>query len=190
MSKVGNIQIKRPEDKKLYPFIESSVEMDEFDPEHPLKLNTSQKHKKKIMGGESITCFEFFDEFVFSGFGDGLICCWHTGPIQAEDMDPDFIPLLGHSDKINQLKTSLEVNRMFSCSDDQTLRQWSLDQIGVCERIFKFPDPVTCCIVNNHMETTMLFTGCQDKMIRAMILETGVIDRAFVASREAIRCLH
>ena len=41
-----------------------------------------------------------------------------------------------------------------------------------------------------HGDNPMLFTGSQDKMIRAVILESGIIDRAFVASRESIRCLH
>lgn len=59
--------------------------MEDFDPDHPLKLNTSSVFKKKVLGGETITCFEFFDEYIFTGFGDGLICCWTTGPIVAED---------------------------------------------------------------------------------------------------------
>jgi WD40 repeat protein len=35
-----------------------------------------------------------------------------------------------------------------------------------------------------------LFTGSWDKIVRAIDLKTGEIDRSFVASREAINCLH
>jgi WD40 repeat protein len=146
--------------------------------------------KKKLLNADEVNCFEFFDEFVFTGYGDGLICSWHIGQSSVEEIEPDFLPLLGHTNKINQLKASVEVNKLFSCSDDCTLRQWSLDNIGVCDRVFKFPDPVTCCLVSSGIEPQMLFVGSWDKMVRAIILQQGIVDRAFVASREAIKCLH
>lgn len=36
----------------------------------------------------------------------------------------------------------------------------------------------------------MLFTGSWDKIVRAIDLKNGEVDRSFVASREAIKCLH
>jgi len=36
----------------------------------------------------------------------------------------------------------------------------------------------------------LLFTGSWDKIVRAIDIKTGEIDRSFVASREAINCLH
>jgi WD40 repeat protein len=36
----------------------------------------------------------------------------------------------------------------------------------------------------------LLFTGSWDKIVRAIDLKTGEVDRSFVASREAIKCLH
>lgn len=41
-----------------------------------------------------------------------------------------------------------------------------------------------------HADHNLVFTGSWDKMVRAIDLKTGEVDRAFVASREAIKCLH
>lgn len=122
---------------------------------------------------------------MFSGYGDGLICAWDIGPIYStDDFEPEMIPMLGHTNKINEIRVVPQYNRIFSASDDCTLRQWSLEEIGVCERIFKFPDPVSSCQV--YAEKGMLFVGSWDKMVRAIILEEGIVDRAFVAAKEAI----
>ena len=64
-----------------------------------------------------------------------------------------------------------EFDRIFSSSDDCTLRQWFVDLekgIGINERIFKFDDPVQSSILN--LEKNMLFTACWDKQIRALML--------------------
>lgn len=41
-----------------------------------------------------------------------------------------------------------------------------------------------------HLEFNLLFVGSWDKIVRAIDLKTGEVDRSFVASREAIKCLH
>ena len=124
LSKTGNVTVRKPDEQELYPFLESSGGIDELDPYHP--LNT-EAFKSKMMTKDAITCYEFYDEFVYSGFGDGLICAWHIGQPQAEDIQPEFYPFLGHTNKVNAIKASPELNRVFSCSDDCTVRQWSLD---------------------------------------------------------------
>ena len=55
-------------------------------------------------------------------------------------------------------------------------------------RIFKFQDPISCFCV--HQEHNLLFTGGWDKLVKAIDLKSGEVDRSFVASREAIKCLH
>ena len=60
--------------------------------------------------------------------------------------------------------------------------------MGVCERIFKFADPVNVCKM--HVEKGILFAGCWDRQIRAIIYDTGVVDRAFLAANSAIKSLH
>eukprot|EP00353_Schmidingerella_taraikaensis_P004164 CAMPEP_0185579678 /NCGR_PEP_ID=MMETSP0434-20130131/15348_1 /TAXON_ID=626734 ORGANISM="Favella taraikaensis, Strain Fe Narragansett Bay" /NCGR_SAMPLE_ID=MMETSP0434 /ASSEMBLY_ACC=CAM_ASM_000379 /LENGTH=238 /DNA_ID=CAMNT_0028197749 /DNA_START=578 /DNA_END=1294 /DNA_ORIENTATION=+ len=68
------------------------------------------------------------------------------------------------------------------------MRQWSMDNLGVCERIFKFTDPTNVCKM--HLEKNMIFVGCWDRMVRAIEFETGVVDRAFLAANSAIKSMH
>ncbi len=41
-----------------------------------------------------------------------------------------------------------------------------------------------------HSELGLLFVGSWDKIVRAIDLKTGEVDRSFVASKDAIKCLH
>ena len=53
--------------------------------------------------------------------------------------------MIGHTNKINHIESHQEFDRIFSSSDDCTLRQWFVDLekgIGINERVFKFDDPV------------------------------------------------
>jgi len=125
---------------------------------------------------------------MFSGYGDGLICCWDVNTIQPGEQAPGYIPLLGHTNKINHIEAVNELCKVFSCANDCTVRQWSIETIGVCDRVFKFADPVHTCIM--HIEKGILFVGCWDRQIRAVIYETGVVDKAWLASNSAIKTLH
>lgn len=60
--------------------------------------------------------------------------------------------------------------------------------MDTCTRVYKFQDPVNVSVI--HKEHNLLFTGSWDKIVRAIDIKTGEIDRSFVASREAINCLH
>ena len=163
--------------------------MENFVPDHP--LNT-EEYKRKLLNTDDVTSFCFFSDevhqFMFSGYGDGLICCWEIDKPQPSEKLPCKIPLLGHTNKINHLEPCEAIGRVFSCSNDCTLREWSIQQIGICTRVFKFQDPINVCKL--HMEKGMLFTGCWDRQIRAIIYETGVVDRAFLAANSAIKALH
>ena len=41
-----------------------------------------------------------------------------------------------------------------------------------------------------HEAHNLLFVGSWDKIVRAIDLKTGEVDRSFVASRDMIKCLH
>jgi len=122
---------------------------------------------------------------MYAGFGDGLIMQWEISKIIEDKKSQPIRPLIGHINKINHML--FENNTLFSASQDCTLRLWNVDS-EVCIRIFKFQDPImyTCY----HAEYNFLFTGCWDKQVRAIDLKTGEIDRAFVASKDAVKCLH
>lgn len=185
-AKTSNFEAVKPDDVELFPYLDEIGGVEELCPDHP--LNT-KNFKSKMVQGDNVKCFAFYGDYMFSGYGDGLICCWNISPeLAGEDYKPDAMPMLGHTNKINQILVVPEYQRVFSCSDDCTLRQWSLESVGVCEKIFKFPDPVTCCVVSQ--ERGMLFAGSWDKMVRAILLKEGIVDRAFCAARESIRCLH
>lgn len=104
-------------------------------------LNTDV-YKKKLLSGEDVTSFCFFSDSIqqvmFSGYGDGLICAWDVNTLVPGEDDYGSAPMIGHTNKINHLEAVSEIRRVFSCSNDCTLRQWSIESLGVCERIFKF----------------------------------------------------
>ena len=56
-----------------------------------------------------------------------------------------------------------------------------------CERVFKFSDPATYSCAD--LERNLLFVGSYDRSVKAIDLKTGEVDRSFIASREAIKCL-
>ena len=75
-----------------------------------------------------------------------------------------MLPLIGHTNKVNHIEALESYEKIFSASDDCTLRQWCVDLekgIGINERIFKFDDPVLTSKI--HLEKNMLFTSCWDK---------------------------
>ena len=50
--------------------------------------------------------------------------------------------------------------------------------LGINDRIFKFDDPVL--ISKIHEEKNMLFTSCWDKQIRAILLDSGEVDKTWI----------
>ena len=59
---------------------------------------------------------------------------------------------------------------------------------GINERIFKFDDPVLTSKI--HLDKNMLFTGCWDKQIRAITLDTGEIDKTWIGGKRPIKVIH
>lgn len=76
---------------------------------------------------------------------------------------------------------------LFSSSQDCTVRQWDIKDNHNCVRIFKMQDP--CNFTCVHKEHNLLFTASWDKIVRAIDLKTAEIDRSFVASTQAIKCM-
>lgn len=181
--------MQKPTEDDLYDYHEAYGELENFVPDHP--LNTKE-YKRKLLNQDDVTAFCFFSDnvfqFMFSGYGDGLICCWDINTLQPSENSPASRPLLGHTNKINHLEAVEHIGRVFSCSNDCTLREWSIEQLGICERIFKFQDPVNVCKM--HLDKNMIFAGCWDRQIRAIVYDTGVIDKSFLAANSAIKSLH
>ena len=179
---------EKPSEDDLYHFKEAYGDMENYCPEHP--LNT-EAYKKKLQNKDNVTCFCFFTDdtrqLMFSGYGDGLICVWDVNSLPNEQSVLS-IPLLGHSNKINHLEAVEEIGKVFSCSNDCTLRQWPINNLGVCERIFKFQDPTNVC--KFHLDKEMIFVGSWDHMIRAIEYKSGIVDRAFLAGNSGIKSMH
>jgi len=163
----------------LYEIKEAIGKITDYSEDNP--LNTAS-YKKKNNEDDDVTAFCFQGDRMFSGYGDGLICFWdlqnHKGP-----GCPPMLPLIGHTNKVVHIEAIEGFEKIYSSSNDCTLRQWSIDLekgLGFNERIFKFDDPVLCSKI--HLDKNMLFTGCWDKQIRAIMLDTGVVDKTFIAS--------
>lgn len=188
--KIDDIEVAKPTEDELYHFREDSGKLENLAPDHPINTDA---YKKKLQIEGNVTCFAFYNvdemtQFMFSGYGDGLICCWNVNSLLPSEESPPSYPYIGHTNKINHLEAVEGLNKLFSCSNDCTLRQWSLENHGQCERIFKFADPVYTCKM--HFEKNMIFTGSWDRQIRAIDYTTGVVDRAFLAANSAIKTLH
>ena len=180
--------MQKPNEDDLYHFKEAYGEIENFVPDHPLNTDS---YKRKLLNKDDVTAFCFYSDettFMFSGYGDGLICCWDVNTLSPSENAPASIPLLGHTNKINHLEAIEDLGKLFSCSNDCTLRQWSLENLGICERIFKFNDPVNVCKM--HVEKGIMFAGCWDNQIRAIIYDSGIIDRSFLAANSAIKTMH
>lgn len=138
----------------------------------------------------------FSNTLLFTAYGDGLILSWECdmqiAPTQRHSDEKIleaklYRPLIGHVNRINALEVVKGKNRLFSCSNDCTIRQWDT-QKGICDLVFKFPDPIYAMLYEPTRD--MLFTGGWDRQLRAIDLKAGIVDQSFGASKEAIRSLH
>jgi len=131
--------MEKPSEDDLYHFKEAFGPLENFCPSHPLNTET---YKRKLQIKDDVTNFCFYTDrlrqLMFSGYGDGLICVWDVNSLQPNEESIPSHPLLGHTNKITHLEASEKLCKLFSCSNDCTMRQWSMENIGVCDRIFKF----------------------------------------------------
>ena len=119
--RIDDVIMQKPNEDDLYHFKEAYGELENFCPDHP--LNT-ENYKRKLLNQDDVTAFCFYSDettFMFSGYGDGLICCWDVNTMNPSENAPASIPLLGHTNKINHLEAIEDLGKLFSCSNDCAL---------------------------------------------------------------------
>lgn len=177
---ISNVKAQRPTEDELYQWKEQAGPLKNYSPEHVLNtdraLREAHKHKH-------VTAYCFHNETMWSAYADGLIVMWLTN---AAGFDTAFKqPLLGHTNKVNGMHVADK--SLVSCSYDCTVRFWSIET-GDAQRVFKFSDPIMTTLVDPTRD--FLFTGSWDKSVKAIDLKTGEVDRSFIASTEAVLCMH
>lgn len=127
-----------------------------------------------------LTCVGFSEKLMFTAYGDGLICSWKCDlSMYARHVDKKvqeaelYLPLMGHVNKVNALVPIMGKNRLYSCSNDCTIRLWDTEK-GICDLVYKFSDPIYTALYDRTRD--MLFTGGWDKQIRAIDIKDGIVD--------------
>jgi len=141
-------------------------------------LNT-EKALKKQRQNKNVCCFCFFDEKVFTGYEDGLICCYEVPGGEV------ITPLIGHTNRVNSI-CSTDSERIYSASNDCTIRSWNISS-GVCENIYKFTDPISSLAIS--LTSNIMYTASWDKMVRVVDLEANKVTKSFLAAKEAIKVM-
>jgi WD40 repeat protein len=121
--------------------------------------------KRKVQS-TFLTSFAFMGPLIFTGYEDGLICEWS---IESGKLN---FPMLGHSNRVNHLLSSVTHDFLWSSSNDCTVRQWDITT-GQCVNIFKFADPVS--VSRLQPEDDFLFTASWDKVVRVIDLEKKLV---------------
>ncbi|KFM65913.1 WD repeat-containing protein 86, partial [Stegodyphus mimosarum] len=106
-------------------------------------------------------------KFLFSGGGEGLICCWNisTGECvrQMTGHESAVLSLIGHN------------KMLYSCSTDQTARAWIMDY-GECIKVYRGHTHSVTCI---KYYDGYVYTGCADTYSRMFKAKTGECKRIF-----------
>lgn len=143
--------------------------------------------KSRVKKGPKVSSFCFDRDRMITGYSDGLICIWNNdGELvqnKKEEIIPEFVPCMGHTNRINHLMVVPETFTLFSCSNDCTIRQWAM-HTALCERMYKFSDPMY--YIAYYQPKNLLFTSSWDKKIRALNFDTGVVESSFVGAREPV----
>ena len=132
----------------------------------------------KRMQHDFPTCLCFAGHLLFSGYEDGLICCWdiETGKFN--------FPMVGHSNRVNHMLASGNHKFVYSSANDCTVRKWDV-LTGVCDNIYKFADPIS--VIRIKEDWNYMFTANWDKMVRVIDLDKQQTVKSFVASKETIK---
>ena len=117
-----NQELDKPSEESLYEFKEIIGELKNYSEGHP--LNT-KKALSEVQSNDQVYCFCFSEHFIYAGYGDGLICCFQKEEKEVErDPNSQPIPLIGHTNKINAMEALKGSDRLFSASNDCTIREW------------------------------------------------------------------
>ena len=117
-NKISSIEIPKPSEEALYDIKEAMGHIPNYADDNP--LNTVS-YKKKNDIDDQVFCFCFQGYRMFSGYGDGLICFWDLQNYKAPGCPP-MLPLIGHTNKVNHIEALESYEKIFSSSDDCTLR--------------------------------------------------------------------
>ena len=80
--------MQKPSEDDLYDHKEAYGKLENLVPDHP--LNT-EEYKRKLLNKDDVSAFCLFSmsdddrtiEFMFTGYMDGLICCWDIDSLQS-----------------------------------------------------------------------------------------------------------
>ncbi|XP_054714899.1 WD repeat-containing protein 86-like [Uloborus diversus] len=113
-------------------------------------------------------------KLLFSGGGDGLICCWNISTGEC------IRRMKGHDGPV--LSMICHNKMLYSCSTDQTARAWIMD-FGECIKIYREHTHSVTCI---KYFDGYVFTGCSDFYCRMFKAKTGELKRVFKGHTKAV----
>lgn len=108
-----------------------------YAPEHVLNTPGALARQRN---NKFVTCFAFIGTKVYTGYDDGLICCWSQEDVSDKNQGKLVGPLIGHTNRINHI-CSTETSYIITMSNDCTARQWDFET-NICTAVFKFADPI------------------------------------------------
>lgn len=171
---LSRLFVNRPDEDFLLKYTQDEVP--NYAEDHV--LNT-EKALKKQREQKNVCCFCFHDDKTFTGYEDGLICCFDVPGGEL------VTPLIGHTNRVNCI-CSTDSDRIFSASNDCTVRSWNISS-GICENIYKFTDPIASISVS--LTSNVMYTASWDKMVRVVDLEANKVTKSFLAAKEAIKVM-
>lgn len=171
---LNRLFINRPDEEFLLKY--TSDDLPNYAEDHVLNTAKALKHQKEQ---KNVCCFCFYDDKTFTGYEDGLICCYDVSKGELIN------PMIGHTNRINII-VATDGERIFSASNDCTIRSWNVTS-GMCENVYKFADPISSIAVS--LTTNIMYTASWDKMVRVVDLEANKVTESFLAAKEAIKVM-
>ena len=105
-----------------------------YSPEHVLNTPGALARQRN---NKFVTCFAFIGTKIYTGYDDGLICCWSQDSGEKGKL---MGPLIGHTNRINHIIPT-DTSYIITMSNDCTARQWDFES-NICTAVFKFADPI------------------------------------------------
>lgn len=93
----GKLQVERPTEDALFKFKQLIGDLPNYSEDHILNTPDELKKLKK-----TLTVYCFIGGKTFAGYEDGLICCFKND-IKSKDEETFDFPLLGHTNRVNQI---------------------------------------------------------------------------------------
>jgi F-box/WD-40 domain protein MET30 len=149
----------------------------------------------RVIEGHSdgVVCVNFDDKILASGSADGTIRIWNVGAGKC------FV-IRAHNDWVNKVAI-FEKTKLFSCSDDHTIKLWNLETKELIRSFCGHSDQVqTLQISVPHRRDPRaskesqgveprLVTGSLDKTVKVWRIETGECIKTLFGHEEGIWCV-